>query len=170
MGRHSRTLVRSVGFLLSLLFWLSWAQFSEASILPPTPSPLPNSTEKEPSSDLFRLLDSLIETFDTSPYLLAFIAAATVVGTSVIVYFSVIGILRAGKTLPPEVAVTMVLGIVTIITLVAVAIRPNDSDMVALGGAAVGALAATTTLAWQQRGQWRKDERGTEEERGTGAE
>ncbi len=103
------------------------------------------------------LFDWLSESFDRSP-LVVFLGAVTVAGFAVAFIWVVLrGIREAGTRQPPVVVVTLILGIVTIIALVAVMVRPDVEAIAVAVGTGIGGLAGALGLAFDRH---REDDHG----------
>ena len=77
----------------------------------------------------------------------AFLAMFSIV---VLLVTSLIVIRRSGNQSPPVITVVMVLGVVTLASLVSIVIRPELDGLVAVIGTSLGGLAAAVTLAFER--------------------
>ena len=103
-----------------------------------------------------------------------FSVVVTVSAVAVVVLLAgaLLTVRRAGQYQPPVVTVSIILGVATLSTIVALVLRPELTELVAVVGSAVGGLTAAITLAFERRPRGYGDEapadEGVQDEGGDG--
>ncbi len=85
--------------------------------------------------------------------LLSVVAFLAMFAVVVLLVTSLIVIRRSGSHSPPVITVVMVLGVVTLASLVSIVIRPELDGLIAVIGTSLGGLAAAVTLAFERDGK-----------------
>ena len=106
------------------------------------------AAEVPPTSSETSIIESVLDFYSEDPWVLVVSTLLGLLAVGTLLIFAIKGIIDAGRLLPPPVSVSLVLGIVALATLVVAALRPASAEIVTIAGTAVGALAATVTIAW----------------------
>ena len=106
------------------------------------------AAEVPPTSSETSIIESVLDFYSEDPWVLVVSTLLGLLAVGTLLVFAIRGIIDAGRLLPPPVSVSLVLGIVALATLVVAALRPASAEIVTIAGTAVGALAATVTIAW----------------------
>ena len=85
--------------------------------------------------------------------LLSVVAFLAMFAVVVLMVTSLIVIRRSGNQSPPVITVVMVLGVVTLASLVSIVVRPELDGLIAVIGTSLGGLAAAVTLAFERDGK-----------------
>lgn len=102
-------------------------------------------------------LDAVLRVLDEHPWALFASLTITSVVFAVALFGTVWGLSRAGKYQPPVVTVTIVLGIVGMLSLLVLAFRPEIDALAVAAGTAVGGLAGALGTAFQVKYDHAKD-------------
>lgn len=107
------------------------------------PSPAP--------STVVDVLGELLDFYEREPWLIIATSLITATAVAIMLFAITYAITRAGTYHPPRTALTVITGIVAMLALVAVIVRPEVESLGVAVGTAIGGLVGALATAFNER-------------------
>ena len=120
----------------------------------PTPTPPPQDDSDSEVSDV---LQSIIELYDKEPGLVFALSLVTALSVAIVLSGVVYSISKAGHFQPPRVVLSVITGLVAMLAIIAVIVRPGVEALGVAVGTAIGGLVGALGTAYSEH---RKDDDG----------
>jgi hypothetical protein len=119
----------------------------------PTPTPAPEGG----SDSTADILQSIIDLYDKEPGLVFALSLVTAVSIAIVLAGIVYAISKAGHFQPPRVVLSVITGLVGMLAIIAVIVRPGVEALGVAVGTAIGGLVGALGTAYSEH---RKDDDG----------
>lgn len=97
------------------------------------------------------VLSELIRLFEKEPEVLIATTIAVALGTTVLLIGTVWAITRAGRFQPPRVVLSVIAGLVAMLAVIAVIVRPEVEALGVAVGTAIGGIVGALATAYSER-------------------
>ncbi len=110
----------------------------------PEPAPTPNAG----TSETERVINNIIDFYEQEPGLVVFTSLLAAVGVTLLMVGVVYAISKAGHFQPPRVVLSVITGLVAMLAIIAVIVRPGVEALGVAVGTAIGGLVGALGTAY----------------------